>query len=71
MLSSYTELDKVVDEFVLDVINKLMSLGMSYNEITDIFKEKGYWDLLNDTEVAIVGVHYGVDSFVERVKNEL
>lgn len=64
--------NRVATEFTIEIVDEaLKRFNITYDRLDTILKDLGYWERLNDSEVAAVGAHYGIEPVMEDIAKAL
>ena len=64
--------DRVATEFTIEIVEEaLKRFNITYDKLDTILRDLGYWERLNDSEVAAVGAHYGIEPVMEDIAKAL
>ena len=62
--------EKMVNSFVTDIVYTCIEyFNISYDELARIFKKYGFFDKFNNTEVMVMGAHYGVNDIIKQLED--
>ena len=73
----YTETNRTVEvkivlEFINDIIEEAMKrFQISFEVVSEILEQLGYWEIFTDIETTLVGAHEGIEPILKEIEPEL